>query len=78
MDTSRVRERFGWTPAISLMNVLDEIVSDLSNQYVLSYSSTNLQHDQKWRKIKVRVRKGDYTIRARERYQFTPTRPAGR
>jgi Ca-activated chloride channel family protein len=58
--------------------VFDEIVADLSNQYVLSYSSTNLKQDQKWRSIKVRVRKGNYAIRARERYQFTPTRPAGR
>lgn len=27
MDTSRVRERFGWTPAISVMHVLDEIAA---------------------------------------------------
>jgi VWFA-related protein len=58
--------------------VFDDIIGDLSNQYVLSYSSTNLKPDEKWRNIKVRVRKGSYDIRARERYQFTPTRPARR
>lgn len=48
--------------------VFDEIVSELSNQYVLSYSPLNAKQDGKWRKIRVRVRKGNYDIRAREGY----------
>jgi VWFA-related protein len=48
--------------------VFDEIVSELSNQYVLSYSPLNAKQDGKWRSIKVRVRKGSYDIRARQGY----------
>jgi Ca-activated chloride channel family protein len=48
--------------------VFDEIVSELANQYVLSYSPLNPKQDGKWRKIRVRVRKGNYDIRAREGY----------
>ena len=36
--------------------VFDQIVAELANQYVLSYSSTNLKQDNGWRSIKVRVR----------------------
>jgi Ca-activated chloride channel family protein len=64
--------------ASELDGVFDEIVADLANQYVLSYSPTNLKHDKGWRSIKVRVRKGKYDIRARQGYQVTPPRPAGR
>jgi VWFA-related protein len=52
-----------------LDRIFAEIVSELSNQYVLSYSSTNQKHDGKWREIKVRVRKGNYDIRARQGYR---------
>jgi Ca-activated chloride channel homolog len=48
--------------------VFDEIVAELSNQYVLSYSPLNAKQDGKWRSIKVRVRKGSYDIRARQGY----------
>jgi Ca-activated chloride channel homolog len=48
--------------------VFDEIVSELANQYVLSYSPLNAKQDGKWRSIKVRVRKGSYDIRARQGY----------
>lgn len=48
--------------------VFDEIVSELANQYVLSYSSTNLKQENIWRNIKVRVRKGQYDVRARRGY----------
>jgi VWFA-related protein len=49
--------------------VFDEIVGELANQYVLSYSPTNLTQDSKWRDIKVQVRKGKYDIRARRGYR---------
>jgi Ca-activated chloride channel family protein len=52
-----------------LDGVFDEIVSELANQYVLSYSSTNLKQDSSYRNIKVQVRKGNYDIRARRGYR---------
>jgi VWFA-related protein len=55
--------------AAELDRVFDEIVAELANQYVLSYSSTNLKQDGGWRDIKVQVRKGRYDIRARRGYR---------
>ena len=52
-----------------LDGAFDVIVAELANQYVLSYSSTNLRQDGKWRNIKVQVRKGKYDIRARRGYR---------
>jgi Ca-activated chloride channel homolog len=52
-----------------LDGVFDEIVAELANQYVLSYSSTNLKQDTAWRNIKVQVRKGNYDVRARRGYR---------
>ena len=49
--------------------IFTDIVSELANQYVLSYSPTNLKQDKKWREISVRVRKGNYEIRARKGYR---------
>lgn len=52
--------------------VFDQIVAELANQYVLSYSSTNFKRDNSWRSIKVRVRRsGKYEIRARDGYRAT-------
>jgi Ca-activated chloride channel family protein len=51
-----------------LDGIFNEIVSELANQYVLSYSSTNSRQDGTWRKIRVRVKKGNYDIRARAGY----------
>ena len=61
-----------------LDGIFDEIVSELSNQYVLSYSPTNQKHDGKWRQIKVRVRKGNYDVRARQGYRANGPQRAGR
>jgi VWFA-related protein len=55
--------------AQDLNSVFDEIVAELSNQYVLSYSSTNLKQDNSWRNIKVRVKSGKYDVRARDGYR---------
>jgi VWFA-related protein len=52
-----------------LDQVFDVIVGELANQYVLSYTSTNLAQDNRYRNIKVRVRKGKYDIRARRGYR---------
>ncbi len=56
----------------------DEIVTDLANQYVLSYSSTNTRQDGKWRNLKVRVRQGGYDVRARLGYRASGPQRAGR
>jgi Ca-activated chloride channel homolog len=49
--------------------VFEQIVAELANQYVLSYSSTNPERDNSWREIRVRVRSGEYDIRARRGYR---------
>lgn len=64
--------------AKDLDGAFDNIVAELANQYVLSYSSTNLRHDGKWRNIKVQVRKGKYNIRARRGYRAHGPQRAGR
>jgi VWFA-related protein len=61
-----------------LDGVFDEIVAELANQYVLSYSSTNLKSDKAWRNIKVQVRKGKYDVRARRGYPASGPPRAGR
>ena len=61
-----------------LDDVFDQIVAELANQYVLSYSSTNLKQDNGWRNIKVRVRNGKYDVRAREGYRAPGPQRAGR
>jgi Ca-activated chloride channel homolog len=50
--------------------VFEQVVTELANQYVLSYASTNLKQDNGWRSIKVRVRRqGSFYVRAREGYR---------
>jgi VWFA-related protein len=61
-----------------LDGVFDQIVAELANQYVLSYSSTNLTQNGKWRDIKVKVRKGRYDIRARRGYNASGPQQPGR
>lgn len=52
-----------------LDQVFDDIVGELANQYVLSYTSTNVAEESRYREIKVRVRKGKYDVRARRGYR---------
>jgi Ca-activated chloride channel homolog len=52
-----------------LDGVFDEIVTELANQYVLSYVSTNPGQDDAWRDISVRVRGGRFDVRARRGYR---------
>jgi VWFA-related protein len=61
-----------------LDGVFDEVVTELANQYVLSYSSTNLKTDSAWRNIKVLVRKGKYDVRARRGYPANGPQRGGR
>jgi VWFA-related protein len=61
-----------------LNRAFDEIVEELANQYVLSYSSTNVKQDNSWRAIKVRVKNGKYDVRARDGYRALEAQRAGR
>jgi len=61
-----------------LDGIFTEIVNELANQYVLSYSSTNGRQDGTWRRITVRVRKGNYDIRARAGYRASGPQRAER
>ena len=61
-----------------LDGVFDDIVSELANQYVLSYSPTNLKQDDTWRKIEVQVRNRNFDIRARRGYRPHSGQRAGR
>jgi Ca-activated chloride channel homolog len=61
-----------------LDSVFTDIVSELSNQYVLAYVPTDTRRDGTWREIKVRVRSGKYDVRARLGYRAEGTRRAGR
>ena len=62
------RAFFARTPK-ELDAVFAEIVDELANQYVLSYSSSNLLRDGAWHRIKVSVRNGKYNVRARQGYR---------
>jgi len=61
-----------------LDGVFDSIVGELANQYVLSYSSNNVKQDSTWRDIKVRIRRGDYEVRARQGYRAHRPQRGGR
>jgi Ca-activated chloride channel family protein len=58
--------------------VFGQVITELSNQYVLSYVSSNPRADGAWRSIRVRVRKGKYDVRARRGYQAVRPRGAGK
>ncbi len=45
-----------------------QIANELRTQYLLGYTSTNTRRDGSYRKIRVRVPKGDYKIQARRGY----------
>jgi VWFA-related protein len=61
-----------------LDTAFDSIVTELANQYVLSYTSSNQARDKSWRNIKVQVPKGKYGIRARQGYRAVEPHRAGR
>jgi Ca-activated chloride channel family protein len=48
----------------------EEILEDLSNQYLISYSYPDLERDGQWHKVRVEVGKGDYEVRVRPGYRL--------
>jgi VWFA-related protein len=55
----------------ALQGAFEELLDELSNQYLLGYPPTNTKRDDSWREIKVQV-DGHTGIRARQGYRATP------
>jgi VWFA-related protein len=55
----------------ALQGAFEELLDELSNQYLLGYPPTNTKRDDTWREIKVQV-DGHSGIRARQGYRATP------
>ena len=72
--TSPTGGRSFFTESIDeLQNAFDELLDELSNQYLVGYQPTNIKRDDKWREIKVVV-DGYTNVRARQGYRVLPTR----
>jgi Ca-activated chloride channel family protein len=56
-----------------LQSRFDELIDELSNQYLLGYQPSNPAHDDTWRKIDVQV-DGYGDVRARQGYRATQSR----
>jgi Ca-activated chloride channel family protein len=52
-----------------LQRAFDEIIDELSGQYLLAYVPSNDKRDGTWRRIQVEVSHGEYEVRAREGYR---------
>lgn len=52
----------------ALRDAFGSIVDELSNQYTITYHSTNHKKDGKWRKIDVQTAHDGFTVRARKGY----------
>ena len=55
----------------TLQSAFEELLDELSNQYLLGYPPSNIKRDDTWREIKVQV-DGHTGIRARQGYRATP------
>lgn len=56
-----------------LHGAFEELLEELSNQYLLGYQPTNPKRDDTWREIKVQV-DGQSNVRARQGYRAAPIR----
>jgi len=56
-----------------LQGAFEELLDELSNQYLVGYQPTNSKRDDTWREIKVSV-DGHNGVRARQGYRATPYR----
>jgi VWFA-related protein len=56
-----------------LHSAFGDLLDELSNQYLLGYSSTNDKRDDVWRRIRVDV-EGHHEVRARQGYRVTATK----
>ena len=53
--------------------VFDQIVDELSNQYLITYVPPSQKRDSTWHHIRVEVTGGQYQVRARQGYSFKTT-----
>src|SRR5262249_29173392 len=54
--------------------VYEKVVANIRAQYTIGYLSTNEKTDGKWRKVDIRLKRGDLRPRSRRGY-FAPFRP---
>ncbi len=54
--------------AAELPAIYDQVLQELSSQYVLGYSSTNAKRDGRWRRVVVRVSRPSTTARTKQGY----------
>jgi len=72
--TSPTGGRSFFTESIDeLQSAFDELLDELSNQYLVGYQPSNLKRDDKWREIKVVV-DGYTNVRARQGYRVVAAR----
>ncbi len=57
----------------ALAPVFDEILTELSNQYLLGYAPPSRRRDSTWHRIRVEVPGKPYLVRARQGYRFRTT-----
>jgi VWFA-related protein len=58
-----------------LSGAFEDVVEELSHQYVLSYAPTNDKRDGTWRALTVEVPGRDVRLRARQGYRATGAKP---
>lgn len=58
----------------ALQGAFEELLEELSNQYLLGYQPTNTTRDDTWREIRVEI-DGQANIRARQGYRAVPSKP---
>ena len=61
--------------ASNLRETFDEIVEELSSQYLITYAPPSAARDDAWHEIRVEVGDGRYTVRARQGYRRAPAQP---
>jgi Ca-activated chloride channel family protein len=61
--------------ASNLRETFDEIVEELSSQYLITYAPPSATRDGAWHEIRVEVEDGRYTVRARQGYRRNPAQP---
>jgi Ca-activated chloride channel family protein len=54
----------------SLGETFDQILEELSNQYLITYPPPSQKRDDRWHRIRVEVADGRYQVRARQGYRF--------
>ena len=53
----------------------EKVLAEINGQYHLGYVSSNTATDGAWRKVEIKLKRGDLRVRARKGY-FGPYKPA--